>query len=523
MAHMDKTDGFTWHAQGFTSFDTRSYASHAASLARIAPRTSRARPFQAISAYLRNLTDEQRLELQHRTLDQSGHEWPATIMVGMLGADDAQWIRHEVLQAYTAFLRLVRLAGLKNGIDNEGKSIAGFLDHLELEGGRLRAEFLSCMRTSALNFSGLGSRLPEHAIFESMPMLAECGADLMFGPDGPMFAEFNSVVGSYPHAEYRLKQAYRDVLQDFLQQHPLMDCSFRENRLRMIERAVSAFRGECPPERFRKIVVEAWSSQAHIGLNHRDVAERIDADYRLFDDQHKAENRYRAIAETADRLFVYNAVQLSLLEADAPYFTSFTRHGFESYPEIGWTGALGDYFSGKTMFSTSPLAELGDDKALFKFLPALSRYFLGREMRLPVNACRPMWQLDAPSRPCAAAVSDALQHPDRYVIAHRYLSGGRGIFIGRSIDPARWKELIEVHVAAKPDCFVLREFFEMDPVYSLRLHLCAFAPAGRDASIDLLASTDFHGRISNGSSVDNISQGGQLFLAFESPSIESWM
>lgn len=514
---------FTWTAQGFTSFEPHSYESQAIALSQIDPRLLRTVPFQAIAAHLGQTTEEHRLELQRRLLDRSGHEWPASILVGTLAQSDARWMRHEVSQAYTAFLRLIRLSGLTGGIDHEGKSVSGFLDYLGARDQGLRAEFLSCLGTSALNFGALGAGEPEHPVFESTPLLAECGADLMVGPQGPMFAEFNSVVGSYPHAEQRLRQAYCEVLSDFYTAYPIESSSFSVDRMRMIERAVSDFGGQCPNDRYRKIVVEAWSSQAHIGLNHRDVAGRINADYCLFDDQHKAENRYAEMAETADRMFVYNAVQLSLLEAHDPYFASIARHGFESYPELGWTGVLRDYLAGKTMLATSPLAEIGDDKAIFKYLPALTHYFLGQRMTLPVNACRPMWRLDDPSRPCPAARAAALAHRESYVVAHRYMAGGRGIFIGKGMTPERWTSLIEDHVAAKPDCFVLRDFFEMDPVYSLRVHLCALAPAGPGGTLDLLVSPDFHGRISYAEGVDNISQGGKLFLAFATPRINSWM
>jgi hypothetical protein len=513
---------FIWTAQGYTEFARHSHESRIDDLVRIDPRLRDVRLFQPIVEHLQVRPEDERKRLQTALLGQTDHGFPFTILVGAIAREDATWIREEVTRAFLAFLELVRLRSSRSPRD--GKSLDGFLDYLRDQPGQIHAEFLSFLQTSVLNYAREHALPGAGDLFDRMPLYSECGADLMMGPGGPVVAEFNSVAGSYPHVLHRARQACAALLPEFFAEMRVAPESYREDRLDLLARVAREFGRDLEPRSFAKLLVDAWSCQAHPGMSHRDVAERLGAEYLLFDHQLKSENRYPALVGHAQKVFLYNALQLSLLEPDAPYFEPMNRLGFETYEALGWSGVLRDYVAGKTLLSTSPMADLIDDKALIPFFPALVEYFSGRRMTLPVNHCRQLWDRRDPTQPDREALALASRRPEDYVVAHRYLSGGRGIFIGRAMSPDDWARLLHEHVARHPSWFVLRDYFEMDPVYSMRTHICAHIQPGHEgAAVEHVVAGDFFGRLSLGGAIDNVRQGGQVFLGLESSKLHPWM
>jgi hypothetical protein len=513
---------FVWTSQGFTSFSRHSYEVRAEDLARIDSRLGQVAPFSPVCAHLQALTCEARKRIQLALLNEADHGYPYSIRLGVLSSNDATWLREEVTNAYHAFLLFIRARGSKSTVRR--KSLTGFLSFLRSKSTELHDNFLSFLNTSALNYTRDCPIAGADDIFDRLPLLAESGADIMMGSDGPMFAEFNSVTGSYPHSLNLLRQSYENQLPDLFAALAVVPDTFREDRLNLIEKTAGDFGADCQRQDFSGMVLDAWSCQAHLGMSHKDVAERLGVEYLIFDEQRRSNNHYAERSQRAKKLFLYNAVQSHLIEPDAAFFQTMTRHGFEIYDDLGWSGVLHDYLSGKTLMSASPIVDLIDDKALFMFLPSMVEYFLDRPMTLPVNGCQQLWCAGDPSIPNQEALKLATRHQEAYVVAHRYLSGGKGIFVGNMMSPEDWNCLLEEHVCRNPSWFVLRDYFRMDPIYSLRTHLCASIPAAQISdAVDLVVSTDFFGRIALDGSVDNASSGGQVFLAVESPKVATWM
>lgn len=511
---------YTWTAQGFTSFTRHTYEGRVEDLARIDDRMATVAPFRPVCTYLQALPDAERNRLQLALLNDADHGFPYSIRLGMLSTNDATWLRDEVKNAYHAFLLFIRARGSRRAVRN--KSLSGFMSFLQRSSPGMYDSFVSFLNTSALNYSRDCPIAGADDIFDRLPLLAESGADIMMGPKGPMFAEFNSVTGSYPHSLALSRQSYEKLLPDLFAELSVIPDTFREARFNLIEQTARDFRADCPQQAFRTLVLDAWSCQAHLGMSHQDVADRLGAQYLIFDQQNRTSNHYADLSHDAKKMFLYNAVQSNLIEPDAAFFQSMTRQGFEIYSDLGWAGVLSDYLSGKTLMSASPMADLIDDKALFTFLPAMVEYFLDRPMTLPVNGCQQLWHAQDPSMPNQRTLELAMHRREDFVVAHRYLSGGKGIFVGKMMSAEDWICLLEEHVRKNPSWFVLRDYFSMEPIYSLRTHLCASMPAGSDA-MDLAVSNDFFGRIALDGPVDNASSGGQVFLAVESPKLASWM
>jgi hypothetical protein len=217
---------FVWSTQGYTSFKRHSYESRVDDLARLDSRLRNVHPFRPAFEHLQAYTDEARNRLQRTLLNDTEHGFPYSIRLAALSPDDATWVRDEVRNAYLAFLSFVRVRGSKSPVG--GKSVAGFLEYLRDQPSRIYEKFVSFLKTSALDYSRDCAIGGADDIFDRVPLFAESGADVMMGPEGPMFAEFNSVTGSYPHALELLRQSHASVLPELFADLKVVSDTFRE-------------------------------------------------------------------------------------------------------------------------------------------------------------------------------------------------------------------------------------------------------------------------------------------------------
>jgi len=95
---------------------------------------------------------------------------------------------------------------------------------------------------------------------------------------------------------------------------------------------------------------------------------------------------------------------------------------FRADSALGCPGLMRAWRAGNVAFANAPGAGVADDKVVYAYVPAIIRYYLGEEPKLP-NV--PTWRLDDP-----ADQRYVLDHLNDVVIKPANESGGYGIYIG---------------------------------------------------------------------------------------------
>ena len=136
--------------------------------------------------------------------------------------------------------------------------------------------------------------------------------------------------------------------------------------------------------------------------------------------------------------------------------------------------------SGGVYLASPPLTDIINDKGLSSVIPDIYRVLFGEELKIPIVNSTACWSYKNHKEANKAVLEMAKAEKDKFVISHRYLEGGLGIRVGRTLDQEEWDSFIDAFVAERPYLYVLRDHFEMDPDMSLRM-LCS-------ASIETLSS-----------------------------------
>ena len=172
---------------------------------------------------------------------------------------------------------------------------------------------------------------------------------------------------------------------------------------------------------------------------------------------------------------------------------------------LGVTGLMNAYRAGNVTLANAVGAGVGDDKAIYRFVPEMIRFYLAEEPLLE----------NVPTFDCTDATQ--LQHVlgrlDELVVKNTNASGGYGMLMGpyaTIAERAAFKEIVE----ANPRDFIAQPVIQLSSsptlvdgeLVSRRVDLRPFALYGRDVDVPPAALTRV--ALREGSLVVNSSQGG---------------
>lgn len=123
---------------------------------------------------------------------------------------------------------------------------------------------------------------------------------------------------------------------------------------------------------------------------------------------------------------------------------------------VGVPGLLEAIRAGHVRVLNPPGAAFLENKALFTFLPALCRFYLGEELVLP--QVESLWLGSEDNRKIVA------ERKDEFVLKKSEKHSGDNHFYGRHITAKKWQELLTRTVAADPGSYTAQKFFEAESV-----------------------------------------------------------
>lgn len=118
---------------------------------------------------------------------------------------------------------------------------------------------------------------------------------------------------------------------------------------------------------------------------------------------------------------------------------------FRADSVVGTRGLMRAWRAGNVAIANAPGAGVGDDKAIYSFVPDMIRYYLGEEPLLP----------NVPTMLCGdrAQRQHVLSRLDEFVVKPANESGGYGVFIGPTATAAQ-HESVRQKVEADPENYV---------------------------------------------------------------------
>ncbi len=261
-----------------------------------------------------------------------------------------------------------------------------------------------------------------------------CGSDLVRDADGTMYVlEDNLRVPS--GVSYMLenrqvtKRVFADLFRD-LDIHPVDDYP---NKLAGLLAALSPHPGEAPviavltPGIFNSAYFEhaflAQQMGAHLVEGKDLVVEPDDCVY------------MRTIAGLVRVDVIYRRVDDIFLDPEE----------FRPDSLVGVRGLMRAWRAGNVAIANAPGAGVADDKVVYSYVPALIRYYLGEEPKIP-NV--PTWLCHRPEDR-----SHVLAHLDEMVVKPANGSGGNGVFVG-SMATKVAKEEMRRRVEAHPRDYI---------------------------------------------------------------------
>lgn len=417
---------------------------------------------------LRELESEKRIQIQQSLFDKTSHSVMATSFMGIINPTEFAHMKEQLTLCLHTAVRLMQIVATD---DIEGKELKSVLASIP-EG---KAKQLKTVLQSSLYFYANGTiRKPFEKVLKD-PLYLELGIDILSNRDQLQLAEFQVRYAlPYPHLMQDMSDAYADLLPELFKQFGLKGETFLARRNALLKKALQKFSAKEKDEPTR-LVIDAWAYLENSGANLKSMADDLEMEYVLFDDLHKAQNLYER-ANRKKRLAIFNQPPLNLLDPDSELFHRLNVEKFEDYDELAWVGLLEKYLKGEVFLANSPIFDLLNDKALYPVLPALSQHFFGKEISLPIVPALPCWSLEDHNKPYDEVLAWARVSKDQAVIAHRYLEGGLGIVVGPATTQAEWESFIETFVMDRPYLYVVRDFFEMDPDFSLRFLAAMYAP-----------------------------------------------
>ncbi len=172
---------------------------------------------------------------------------------------------------------------------------------------------------------------------------------------------------------------------------------------------------------------------------------------------------------------------------------------------LGVTGLMNAYRSGNVAIANAPGAGVGDDKAIYRYVPEMIRYYLGEEPLLR----------NVPTYDCtdAAQRSHVLANLHELVVKDTNGSGGYGMLMG-PFATVEEREKFADSIRARPRDFIAQPVVQISSAPTLvdrniegrRVDLRPFALYGREVTVPPAALTRV--ALKPGSLVVNSSQGG---------------
>ena len=178
---------------------------------------------------------------------------------------------------------------------------------------------------------------------------------------------------------------------------------------------------------------------------------------------------------------------------------------FRSDSGLGVTGLMNAYRAGNVGLANAIGAGVGDDKAIYRFVPDMIRFYLGEEPLLdnvPTYDCTDQLQRD-----------HVLRNLDKLVVKNTNASGGYGMLMG-PFAPQEERDRFKTLIADRPRDFIAQPVIELSSsptlvdgeVVGRRVDLRPFALYGREVEVPPAALTRV--ALREGSLVVNSSQGG---------------
>jgi len=172
---------------------------------------------------------------------------------------------------------------------------------------------------------------------------------------------------------------------------------------------------------------------------------------------------------------------------------------------LGVTGLMNAYRSGNVTVANAIGTGAADDKAIYRYVPEMIRFYLDEE---PVLQSVPTYDCTDPKQ-----LRHVLANLESLVVKNAYASGGYGMLMGPSSTAAERAEFARV-LAERPRNFIAQPVIELSShptlidgsLASRRVDLRPFALCGADVEVPPAALTRV--ALREGSLVVNSSQGG---------------
>ncbi|MEZ4534509.1 MAG: circularly permuted type 2 ATP-grasp protein [Cyanobacteriota/Melainabacteria group bacterium] len=432
-------------------------------------------PYCAESFNLLSTLDfNERVKLQENLFESIDHSAMACIYMGVMKPSEFELLQNQLKDCTKAMLRLVQITA-QDGID--GSELATLLKSINPK----QADYLkSALESSVYFYANQGFNNPFHNI-KNQPLYLDYGVDLLCNGSNFMLSEFQvRYMTPFAHLLSELSDAYESTFPDLFLKFGLKKDTYETRRNKHVLECFEKFREVCGKNKeLTKVVLDAWCYRKNRGASLESTAKSLSADYVLFDElkaeHNKHEEKYR------DKLLaIYNQAALNLIDPVDEFYGKLNVEKLEYYDELAWQNLLERYLSGGVYLASPPLTDIINDKGLSSVIPDIYRVLFGEELKIPIVNSTACWSYKNHKEANKAVLEMAKAEKDKFVISHRYLEGGLGIRVGRTLDQEEWDSFIDAFVAERPYLYVLRDHFEMDPDMSLRM-LCS-------ASIETLTS-----------------------------------
>lgn len=409
---------------------------------------------------LRDIDVDNRIAMQAELFERTDHSVMATLFMGLIRPDEARWLKDQLTLCLHTMVRLLQLTAAD---DIEGEELKKVFDALS----PAKAKHLSSVLSSSLYFYANGRMRRPFATVLQQPLYLELGIDILSQGLDSTLSEFQVRYASpYPHLLQGMSQCYSKMFPQIFERFGLRQETFSARRKNLLNNCIDRF-SAAATEPAARILIDAWAYLKNSGANLQATAKEFAMDYLLFDDLSRAQNVYQK-AYRNKPLAIYNFAPLNLLDPSDELFDLVNAERLENYDELGWGGLLERYLNGEIFLANPPMSDLLNDKALYGLIPELCKIFFAESVDLMIGEVKACWSEDDFLKPNQPVLSWALSNKDKAVIAHRYLEGGLGIRVGPSTSSDEWESFIETFVMDRPYLYIIRDYFPMDPDFSLR-------------------------------------------------------
>lgn len=499
--HLNPTMGspLTW--RGYSLWERRPLDHLIPELAHPKPEYQNLPFLSAMVDYFSTMAPQRREEIQGQVLDSIDHSVATMVYMGVMGKDQKTQLDQQLKRCLQTAMALLTEILMPADCEERLQKLLHRMDP------SVAKRFQSVLETSPLHYAYWNRQknpselAAYHQALQHYPLYVDAGIDLMMGPAGPVFSEFQiRYLHPFAPLQDRLRNTYQQLFGPLFQQFEIPPLTYLSRRNALVEKAYQVYANRSPGagKEPTRLLMDAWSYQGNHGANHQENAAHLGMDYLLFDMLDKAEEKYPQQYGQHEQLFMLNQPPFYMMDPDASFFDAILQADMESYPELGWPGLFEKHLKGDVFLLNPPVTDILNDKALYAFLPELCRLLLGEELDLPVIASREFWDLDHPETVSTQTMMWALENREEAVIAHRLMEGGVGIRIGKFTSAENWEAFIQNSVKPHPKLFILRPFLPMSPDCCLRAYLCGLQdPQAPQSPVDIELSEDYFARVSS--------------------------